>query len=59
MCIVIYMNATEIRNFLITRPGAPEMRLALKREGYPTYNPTKASLELALLNLMDERKALS
>ena len=53
------MTANEIHEFLKTRPGAPEMRLALKREGYPTYNPTKASLELALLNLMDERKALA
>jgi len=55
----VYMTANEIHEFLKTRPGAPEMRLALKREGYPTYNPTKASLELALLNLMDERKALA
>ena len=47
------MTSTEIHDFLISRPSKPAMRLLLKEEfGVSTWNPSLASLEATLLDLM-------
>ena len=53
------MNATEIRNFLLTRPGVEAMRGLLATEGVALPQGvrlgSKALLEGLILDLMVER----
>jgi len=60
VCMVTYMNSTEIRNFLLTSPSAPAMREFIKalgldvtnKRGHKTSPITKEQCSLILLDLI-------
>lgn len=50
------MSATEIHNFLLTRPSAEAMRRLLKAEGVNFGSHTKPGLEGLILDLYIQRR---